>query len=195
MRQAAITRKTGETDISLALTLEGGGGYDVRTGCGFFDHMLALFARHGRFDLTVRCAGDTNVDDHHTVEDVGIALGQAIGEALSDKRGIARYGSVTLPMDEALCLCAVDLSGRGFLAFDATMPCQKVGTFDTELVREFFAAVAREAKITLHIRLLAGENTHHIIESAFKAFARALRAAVAPDPGAADDIPSTKGVL
>ncbi len=195
MRQASITRKTGETDISLSLNLDGAGAYAVDTGCGFLDHMLALFSQHGMIDLTVKCVGDTRVDDHHTVEDIGIALGQAIQTALSDKRGVSRYGSQLLPMDEALCLCAVDLSGRGHLAFDAKMPCEKVGSFDTELVREFFAALSREAGITLHIRQFAGDNTHHIIESMFKAFARALRQAVAVDQAAADAIPSTKGLL
>ena len=195
MRQATITRKTGETDISLSLSLDGIGAYEVDTGCGFLDHMLKLFSRHGRFDLAVKCVGDTDVDDHHTVEDIGIALGQAIGDALGDKRGVTRYGSILLPMDEALCLCAIDLSGRGYLAFDAKMPAEKVGSFDTELVREFFAALAREANITLHIRQMAGENTHHIIESMFKGFARALRQAVAVDADAADEIPSTKGLL
>ena len=195
MRNSEIARKTAETDISLSLTLDGTGRSDIRTGCGFLDHMLTLFARHGRFDLTVSCVGDTCVDDHHTVEDIGIALGTAFREALGDKRGIFRYGDTTLPMDEALILTAVDISGRSYLVFDLPLPSQKVGTFDTELVKEFWQAFAFNAGITLHIRLLAGENTHHIIEGAFKSAARSLRKAVNIDPNFADDIPSTKGVL
>ena len=195
MRAAQTTRKTNETDIRLELCLEGAGRYDVNTGCGFLDHMLELFARHGRFDLGVRCAGDTRVDDHHTVEDVGIALGQAFAKALGDKRGIVRYGSFLLPMDEALSLAAVDLSGRGLLAMDVRLPAQRVGTFDTELVQEFFLAFVREAGATLHLRGFCGQNTHHIIESLFKAFGRALKQAVAIDPEYADEIPSTKGTL
>ena len=195
MRRAVITRKTGETEVSLSLSLDGTGVYAVDTGCGFLNHMLALFSRHARFDLTVTCVGDTDVDDHHTVEDVGIALGRALREALGDKRGVNRYGGATLPMDEALCLCAVDLSGRGYLAFDAKMPSEKIGSFDTELVREFFWAVAREGGVTLHIRQMAGENAHHVAESMFKGAARALRQAAALDPDAAEEIPSTKGSL
>ena len=195
MRNAAVTRKTAETDIALRLELDGSGEADVQTGCGFLNHMLTLFARHGRFDLTVRCAGDTGVDDHHTVEDVGIALGQALRTALGDLRGVTRYGDITLPMDEALVLAAVDLSGRGALGWAAELHTQKVGTFDTELGKEFFLAVTREARITLHLRQLAGENSHHILEAMFKAFARALRRAVALDPACADEIPSTKGTL
>jgi imidazoleglycerol-phosphate dehydratase len=184
-----------ETDIRLALRLDGAGLYDIQTGCGFLDHMLELFARHGRFDLSIRCEGDIRVDDHHTVEDVGIALGQAFGEALGERRGIRRYGSMLLPMDEALCLVAVDVSGRGHLSFDAALPAQKVGSFDTELVKEFFLAFVREAAATLHIRGFAGENTHHIIEAMFKAFGRAMNQAVQVDPDFADEIPSTKGTL
>ena len=195
MRNATICRKTGETDIQLQLILEGKGTYDIRTGCGFLDHMLALFARHGRFDLMLICRGDTQVDDHHTVEDVGIALGQAFTEALMEKRGILRYGSMLMPMDEALCMVAVDISGRSYLGFDAALPAQKVGTFDTELVKEFFLAFVREACVTLHIRGFAGENTHHIIEGIFKGFGRAMEQAVAIGEAFADEIPSTKGTL
>lgn len=195
MRQAVIRRETGETRISLSLLLDGKGDYQVDTGCGFLDHMLALFARHGRFDLALTCVGDTQVDDHHTVEDIGIALGQAFSQSLCDLRGVTRYGSTMLPMDEALALVAVDLCGRGTLCFDAPIPCQKVGTFDTELVKEFFLAFARECRCSLHIRLLAGENTHHIIEAIFKGFGRAMRQAVAIDQTAKDEIPSTKGTL
>lgn len=195
MRNADIRRKTAETDVELTLALDGTGAYEVDTGCGFLDHMLALFARHGRFDLRVRCVGDVNVDDHHTVEDVGIALGQALSQALGDMRGVTRYGDMLLPMDEALALIAIDLSGRGTLAYEAALPTQKVGAFDTELGKEFFLAVAREARITLHIRQLAGENSHHILEAFFKGFGRALRKAVAIDPTCADEIPSTKGTL
>ena len=195
MRTAAIERKTAETDIRLTLTLEGAGLSDVDTSCGFMDHMLTLFAKHGRFDLAVKCAGDTNVDYHHTVEDLGIVLGAAFAEALGDKRGVNRYGSCVLPMDEALILAAVDLSGRSYLGFELPLAAQKVGDFDTELVKEFFLGFVRSAGVTLHIRELAGENTHHVIEGAFKAFARAMRAAAAMDPEAAEEIPSTKGVL
>ena len=195
MRTAAITRITTETDIALRLALEGTGESEIRTGVGFLDHMLTLFARHGRFDLTLTCAGDTQVDDHHSVEDVGIALGEAFAQALGDKRGVNRYGSMLLPMDEALVLTAVDLSGRGCLRFDLTLPSQKVGTFDTELVKEFFLAFTRSAGVTLHVKQLDGENTHHIIEAAFKGFGRAMRQAAAIDPASAGEIPSTKGVL
>ena len=195
MRTAEIIRKTAETDISLILCLDGTGSSTISTGCGFLDHMLTLFARHGRFDLNVSCKGDTWVDDHHTVEDVGIALGQAFSQALGDKRGICRYGDVTLPMDEALILAAVDLSGRGYLGYALQIPTQKVGSFDTELVEEFFLGFIRNAQCTLHIRQLAGSNSHHIIEGAFKAAGRCLRAAVAIDPACKDEIPSTKGVL
>ena len=195
MRTADIRRKTGETDIALTLNLDGRGESDVATGCGFLDHMLTLFARHGRFDLTVKCQGDTWVDDHHTVEDIGICLGDAFAQALGDLRGVQRYGSVTLPMDEALILTAVDLSGRGMLCCDLDIPTEKVGTFDTELAEEFFLAFVRRANLTLHVRQLAGKNSHHIIEGAFKSLARSLRQAVAIDPICAGEIPSTKGVL
>ena len=195
MRTAQIIRKTAETDISLSLCLDGSGCGNIATGCGFLDHMLTLFARHGRFDLEITCKGDTWVDDHHTVEDVGIALGQAFAQALGDKRGICRYGDVTLPMDEALILSAVDLSGRGYLGYALQIPTQKVGTFDTELVEEFWLGFIRNAQATLHIRQLAGSNSHHIIEGAFKSVARSLRAAVAIDSACKDEIPSTKGVL
>lgn len=195
MRTAEIIRKTAETDISLNLNLDGKGQSSISTGCGFLDHMLILFARHGRFDLTVSCKGDTWVDDHHTVEDVGIALGQAFKSALGEKRGIRRYGDCILPMDESLILTAVDLSGRGYLGYDLQIPTQKVGTFDTELVEEFWLGFIRNAECTLHIRKLAGTNSHHIIEGAFKSAARSLGQAVSIDPAFADDIPSTKGVL
>ena len=195
MRSTKIDRNTRETSISLTLKLDGSGLCDVRTGCGFLDHMLTLFASHGRFDLTVSCTGDVQVDDHHTVEDIGICLGQAFDAALGDKKGICRYGSCTLPMDEALIVSAVDLSGRSYLGFDLPVPTEKVGTFDTELVEEFWMAFVRHAKCTLHIRKLAGTNSHHIIEGAFKATARALRQAVAIDERTAGEIPSTKGAL
>ena len=195
MRTAQIIRKTAETDISLKLCLDGSGCGNIATGCGFLDHMLTLFARHGRFDLDITCKGDTWVDDHHTVEDIGIALGQAFAQALGDKRGICRYGDITLPMDEALILAAVDLSGRGYLGYALQIPTQKVGSFDTELVEEFFLGFIRNAQCTLHIRQLAGTNSHHIIEGAFKAVGRCMRAAVAIDPACKDEIPSTKGVL
>ena len=195
MRTAEIIRKTAETDISLTLCLDGTGSSTISTGCGFLDHMLTLFARHGRFDLDITCNGDTWVDDHHTVEDVGIALGQAFAQALGDKRGICRYGDITLPMDEALILAAVDLSGRGYLGYALQIPTQKVGSFDTELVEEFFLGFIRNAQCTLHIRQLAGTNSHHIIEGAFKAVGRCMKAAVAIDPACKDEIPSTKGVL
>ena len=195
MRTAQIDRKTAETDISLSLTLDGKGTSDVQTGCGFLDHMLTLFAKHGRFDLQVRCAGDTYVDDHHTVEDVGIALGQAFAKALGDKRGICRYGNMILPMDEALILSAVDLSGRSFLSCQLDIPTEKVGTFDTELVEEFWLGFVRNCNCTLHINRLAGANSHHIIEGAFKSVARSMRTAVSIDAEFADEIMSTKGVL
>ena len=195
MRTSDIKRTTAETDISLKLNLDGTGCSNVATGCGFLDHMLTLFARHGRFDLDVTCKGDTWVDDHHTVEDIGISLGKAFREALGNKKGITRYGSTILPMDESLILSAVDLSGRGFLGYDLQIPTEKVGTFDTELVEEFWLAFIRNAECTLHIRQLAGSNSHHIIEGAFKSVARSLKAAVAIDAAFADEIPSTKGVL
>jgi len=195
MRTAQIKRTTGETDISLLLNLDGTGLSDCSTGCGFLDHMLTLFARHGRFDLTVSCLGDCQVDDHHTVEDIGICLGKAFAEALGSKKGITRYGDVTLPMDESLILSAVDISGRGGCYYALQIPAQKVGTFDTELCQEFFIAFAREAGVTLHLRQLAGTNSHHIIEGSFKSVARSLKAAVAIDRSFADEIPSTKGIL
>ena len=195
MRMADITRRTAETDITLKLNLDGTGACDIDTGVGFLDHMLTLFAAHGRFDLTVKCEGDTEVDDHHTVEDVGICLGQAFAIALGDKRGICRYGQTILPMDEALILTAADLSGRSYLGYALEIPTEKVGTFDTELVKEFFLAFVRCAAVTLHIRQMAGENSHHIIEGTFKSVARTLRAAVAVDEKCRDAIPSTKGVL
>ena len=195
MRTSEIKRSTAETDISLALNLDGTGKSEIETGCGFLDHMLTLFARHGRFDLTLTCQGDTYVDDHHTAEDIGITLGKAFKEALGDKKGITRYGSTLLPMDESLILSAVDLSGRGYLGYALEIPTEKVGTFDTELVEEFWLGFIRNAECTLHIRQLAGSNSHHIIEGAFKSVARSLKAAVAIDAAFADEIPSTKGVL
>ena len=195
MRTSQISRKTAETDIRLSLDLDGDGTSKIDTGCGFLDHMLTLFARHGRFDLTVECKGDTWVDDHHTVEDVGIVLGTAFAEALGNKRGICRYGDTILPMDESLILSAVDLSGRAYLGYALDIPTQKVGTFDTELCEEFWLAFVRTSQSTLHIRQLAGKNSHHIIEGTFKSVARSLRDAVAIDPLFANDIPSTKGVL
>lgn len=195
MRTAEVIRKTAETDIRLNLNLDGRGVSSISSGCGFLDHMLTLFAKHGRFDLELSCKGDTWVDDHHTVEDIGIALGQAFRQALGDKRGIIRYGSTILPMDESLILSAVDLSGRGCLGFDLQIPTEKVGTFDTELVEEFWLGFIRNAEATLHIRRIAGSNAHHIIEGAFKSVARSLKTAVAIEAGFADEIPSTKGVL
>ena len=195
MRTAEIARRTAETDIRLSLVLDGTGKGQIETGCGFLDHMLTLFARHGRFDLTVACQGDTWVDDHHTVEDVGICLGDAFAQALGEKRGIVRYGSCTLPMDEALILTAVDISGRGMLCYGLDIPAQKVGDFDTELAKEFLIAFARRSDMTIHVRQLAGENSHHIIEGMFKSLARSLGAAVAIDPRFSQEIPSTKGVL
>ena len=195
MRQSLITRTTAETYITLSIELDGTGEAEVDTGCGFLNHMLTLFAKHGRFDLTVSCKGDLDVDAHHTTEDTGICLGRAFDEALGQRRGICRYGSMLLPMDEALVLVAADISGRAYLAFDAPMPTPRVGDFDTELCREFLLALTRAMGLTLHVRLLSGENSHHIIEAIFKALARALRAAVAVDPEAAEEIPSTKGVL
>ena len=193
MRTCELSRKTAETDISLCLNLDGTGKSDIATGCGFLDHMLTLFAAHGKFDLKVKCAGDTYVDDHRSVEDIGICLGQAFQNALGDKRGITRYGSFLLPMDEALILSAVDISGRSCLCFGLEIPTQKIGTFDTELVEEFFLAFPRNCPMSLHIRQMAGKNAHHIVEGAFKSVARALKAAVALD--GTNDIPSTKGVL
>ena len=190
-----VKRDTAETRISLTLDIRGRGTGDIQTGVGFLDHMLTLFSHHGRFDLTLRCEGDTQVDDHHTTEDIGIALGQAFAQALGDKRGICRYGSCILPMDEALTLTAVDLSGRCFLGYDLQIPTDKVGTFDTELVEEFWLGFFRSAACTLHLRQLAGSNSHHIIEGAFKSAARSIRQAAAADPAFADEIPSSKGVL
>ena len=195
MREAIISRNTAETKINLTLNLDGTGKSEIKTGVGFLDHMLTLFAKHGRFDLTVSCDGDTWVDDHHTAEDVGIALGQAFAAALGDKKGITRYGNMILPMDESLILTAVDLSGRGYLGYDLQIPAQKVGSFDTELVEEFWLGFIRNAQCTLHIRQLAGTNSHHIIEGAFKSAGRSLRAAVTVEAAFADEIPSTKGVL
>ena len=195
MRTATIARKTAETDINLTLNLDGEGTSAIDSGCGFLDHMLILFAKHGGFDLTLTCVGDTYVDDHHTVEDIGIALGTAFAQALGDKKGIYRYGSCVLPMDESLILSAVDLSGRDFLGYELPIPTKQVGRFDTELVQEFWLGFVRNAGATLHIRRLAGTNSHHIIEGTFKSVARTLRDAVAIDPRFAEVIPSTKGVL
>ena len=195
MRGAELARRTAETDIRLSLDLDGAGRSEIDTGCGFLDHMLTLFARHGRFDLNISCKGDTYVDGHHTVEDVGICLGDAFAQALGEKRGIVRYGSCTLPMDEALILTAVDISGRGMLCYGLDIPTQKVGTFDTELTKEFLLAFARRSDMTVHVTQLAGENSHHIIEGAFKSLARSQGAAVAIDPRFSQEIPSTKGVL
>ncbi len=195
MRTAEITRKTAETDIALSIDLDGTGKGSINTGIGFLDHMLTLFAAHGKFDLSVSCSGDLFVDCHHTTEDIGIALGSAFREALGDKKGIRRYGDNILPMDEALILSSVDFSGRSFLGFDAPMPTEKVGEFDTELVEEFWYGFVRKAECALHIRRLAGRNTHHIIEGIFKSTARSLSAAVSIDSSAPDRIPSTKGVL
>ena len=193
-RQVRLERKTAETSIQLALSLDGTGNYQIDSGVGFLDHMLSLFAKHGALDLQVQAKGDTFIDDHHTVEDIGITLGQAIGQALGDKKGICRYGHALVPMDEALILVALDISGRGHLEFDLPLPNAKVGSFDTELVEEFFRALALNSGMTLHIRMLNGRNTHHIIEGTFKALGRALRQAVAKDERLTG-IPSTKGVL
>ena len=195
MRTAEINRKTNETDIKLKLNLDGTGKSEINTGCGFLDHMLTLFARHGGFDLTVSCKGDTYVDYHHTVEDIGIALGDAFKSALGDMRGITRYGSFILPMDESLIMTAVDISGRSHLSYDLQIPAQKVGDFDTELTEEFYLGFVRHAAVTLHIKELSGTNSHHIIEGAFKSVARSLAAAVKIDENRKDEIPSTKGVL
>ena len=195
MRNATINRKTAETDISLTLNLDGKGEGKIDSGCGFLDHMLTLFARHGRFDLTLSCKGDTYVDDHHTVEDIGICLGKAFSTALGDKRGIVRYGDTTLPMDESLILTALDFSGRPYLGFDLQIPTEKVGSFDTELVEEFFLAFVRNAGCTLHIKQLAGKNSHHIIEGTFKSFGRTLKKAVSLEEGFENESPATKGVL
>jgi imidazoleglycerol-phosphate dehydratase len=195
MRTDQITRTTFETDIKLSLNLDGKGESKIDTGCGFLDHMLTLFAKHGRFDLTVLCKGDTYVDYHHTAEDIGIVLGKAFNDALGDKKGIVRYGDITLPMDETLILSAVDISGRAYLGYKLDIPTERVGEFDTELVEEFWLAFTRNLNCTLHILQLAGSNSHHIIEGAFKSVARSLKKAVAIDPDFANEIPSTKGVL
>lgn len=195
MRTSTIKRNTQETKINLTLNLDGKGESKIDTGCGFFDHMLTLFSKHSKIDLDVTCNGDTNVDYHHTVEDIGIVLGKAILEALGDKKGINRYADTILPMDESLILTAIDISGRSYLGFDVLFPSQKIGDFDTELVEEFFMALVRSAEITLHIKKMAGENSHHIAEGIFKSFARSLRVAVALDENFKDQLPSTKGVL
>ena len=195
MRKAGITRRTSETDIRVEIDLDGSGSHDAATGVGFFDHMLDQLARHALIDITVRCAGDRHVDDHHSVEDVGIALGQALREALGDKRGIRRYGACLLPMDDALARAALDLSGRPYLVWNVTFPADRIGGFDCELVREFFQALSTHAGMTLHVDLLHGINSHHIAEAVFKAVARALRDAVEPDARKSDTIPSTKGAL
>lgn len=195
MRASEIKRKTNETDIELYLNLDGNGTSNIDTGCGFLNHMLTLFARHARYDLNVKCVGDTDVDYHHTVEDIAIVLGKAFSQALGDKKGIYRYGDIILPMDEALILCAVDISGRGESYYDLKIPAYKVGDFDTELTEEFLRAFARDAGVTLHTKQLAGVNSHHIIEGAFKALARALAKATAIDESHKNEVPSTKGVL
>ena len=195
MREADIVRNTSETQIEMRLNLDGGGKYDIETGCGFLNHMLELFARHGRFDLEIKCKGDMHVDAHHTVEDVGIVLGKCFSKALGDKAGICRYGFFVLPMDEALLLTAVDISGRGCLVYDVNIPASKVGDFDTELVKEFLLAFTRNLGAAVHVRQLAGENSHHIIEGIFKSLARSLKAAVRIEKGYENEIPSTKGVL
>ncbi|NMA24497.1 MAG: imidazoleglycerol-phosphate dehydratase HisB [Clostridiales bacterium] len=195
MRTSEIKRKTAETDITLSLNIDGTGIGTIDTGIGFLDHMLTLFARHGRFDLTLSCKGDTHVDAHHSVEDIGLCLGSAFAEALGDMRGVTRYADVILPMDEALVLCAVDISGRGWLSFNVELPGEKIGTMDTELVEEFLLAFVRKANITLHMKQLCGGNAHHIIEACFKALARTLAKAVKIDKAYKDEIPSTKGVL
>ena len=195
MRQSEIVRNTKETKIALTLELDGKGKGDIATGCGFLDHMLTLFASHGRFDLTVKCEGDYHVDFHHTVEDAGICLGLAFAQALGDKKGITRYGSFILPMDEALILTAIDFSGRAYLGWEVDIPAQKVGDFDTELAQEFWLGFTRNAQCTLHFRQLAGTNSHHIIEGAFKSAARVIAQAVRINPEYADEIPSTKGVI
>lgn len=195
MRNCEITRNTGETKITLKLNLDGTGKREINSGCGFLDHMLDLFARHGDFDLTVNCQGDAEVDFHHTTEDIGITLGKAFATALGDKKGIVRYGDIMLPMDETLILCALDISGRGGAYVDLQLIAEKVGDFDTELCEEFLVAFAREGGMTLHVKQLEGVNSHHIIEGVFKALARTLKKAVAIDPKHTDEIPSTKGVL
>ena len=195
MRKAEIVRKTGETDITLSLDIDGKGESEISSGVGFLDHMLTLFSRHGRFDLTLKCIGDTYVDDHHSTEDIAIALGSAFRKALGDKRGIRRYGDIILPMDEALILASVDISGRSYLRFTSDFQTEKIGTFDVELIEDLFTSFSENAGITLHIRQLDGRNSHHIAEAMFKAVARAMRKAVEIDEKAKDEIPSTKGVL
>lgn len=195
MRIARVNRSTNETDISMSLNLDGCGDKQISTGCGFLDHMLELFAYHGRFDLSVTCSGDTYVDFHHTVEDIGIALGQAVSDALALRKGIVRYGSFLMPMDETLVMCALDISGRAYLNFDVSIPAAKIGDFDTELAEEFFTAFARTLGATLHFKQLAGHNSHHIIEACFKGFARSLAAATAVDASYEDEIPSSKGLI
>lgn len=195
MRKAETVRKTGETDITLSLDIDGKGESEISSGVGFLDHMLTLFSRHGRFDLCLKCIGDTYVDDHHSTEDIAIALGSAFRKALGDKRGIKRYGDIILPMDEALVLASVDISGRSYIRFTSNLQTEKIGTFDVELLEDFFTSFAENAGITLHIRQLDGRNSHHIAEAMFKAVARALRKAVEIDERAKDEIPSTKGVL
>ena len=195
MRKSEINRNTAETKITLSLSLDGAGKSDINTGCGFLDHMLTLFASHGRFDLSVECKGDVEVDYHHSVEDIGICLGKAFAEAVGNCKGIKRYGNMMLPMDESLVLCALDVSGRAYLAYGLDIKAEKIGDFDTELIEEFFLAFVRNANITLHVKQLDGRNAHHIAEAAFKAFARALRQAVEIDERGKDEIPSTKGVL
>ena len=195
MRIATINRKTNETDISLTLNIDGTGKSEINSGCGFLDHMLTLFAKHGRFDLTLTCKGDTEVDDHHTTEDIGISLGLAFKEALNDKKGITRYGYMVLPMDEALILTAIDFSGRAYLGYDMDIPAEKVGTFDTELVEEFWYGFVRNAECTLHIKEIDGLNSHHIIEGAFKSAAHSIKDAVKIDPELQNEVLSTKGVL
>ena len=195
MRKAETVRKTGETDITLSLDIDGKGESEISSGVGFLDHMLTLFSRHGRFDLKLKCIGDTYVDDHHSTEDIAIALGSAFRKALGDKRGIKRYGDIILPMDEALVLASVDISGRSYIRFTSNFQTEKIGTFDVELLEDFFISFAENAGITLHIRQLDGRNSHHIAEAMFKAVARALRKAVEIDERAKDEIPSTKGVL
>lgn len=195
MRIGEVNRETAETEIELSIDLDGSGDSSVDTGVGFLDHMLTLFSRHGRFDLNVKCDGDTYVDDHHSVEDIGICMGRAFAKALGERRGINRYGDIILPMDETLILCAVDISGRSCLSFEADFPSEKIGTFDTELVEEFMAAFVRSSGITLHIKQISGKNSHHIAEGMFKALGRTLKEAVAIDEELGDEIPSTKGVL
>ncbi|MCI8348012.1 MAG: imidazoleglycerol-phosphate dehydratase HisB [Firmicutes bacterium] len=195
MRTSQINRKTSETEIELSLNLDGSGTSNIDTGIGFLDHMLTLFARHGRFDLDIKCKGDIQVDDHHSTEDIGICLGLAFEEALGDMGGINRYANIILPMDESLILCAADISGRSYLEYDLSVPTEKVGSFDTELIEEFFLAFIRKSGITLHIKQLAGSNSHHIIEGTFKAFGRVMKTAVSIDPALNGEIPSTKGVL